>query len=290
MLSYTAPLSAGVTNQTLLLNAGSLRNRGVELSLNSKNLVGTLGWTSSLSIAHNQNKVLDLGGLTPEQVSSHKNIATFEGHPIGVFYLAEYAGVDAATGAELIYDQAGNKVIATSAAQIDAARKPQYDKPSAPKVFGGLNNAVTYKDFDFSALLTFSLGNYVLDEGERELSYLKGTNNLRTILTDSPRLTYNDPIANSNTTRFLHDASYLRVKNITLGYNLQKLMKNVKFIKGSRFYISAQNLFTITGFNGWDPEVSGNYRTALDRSLNQGITYMDVPQVSTFAAGFSLRF
>ena len=301
ILSYDAPLSVGVSQQGLLLNAGALRNRGVELGISSKNITGRIiQWNSSLSVARNANKVLKLGGITSEQLSYNKNIITVQGRPLGTFYLAEYAGVDAATGREMIYDLTGNKVPAISAAQIDAARKPQYDKPSAPKFFGGLNNTLNYKNFDLSALVTFSYGNYVLDEGERYLSYLRGNNNLReTALSrwtpqntaaSSPRLVYNDPVATSNTTRFLHDASYLRMKNITLGYSFRKYIKKIRFLKDARLYVSAQNLFTITEFKGWDPEVSGNYSTSLDRNLNQGITYMDVPQLRTFTTGFNLSF
>jgi TonB-linked SusC/RagA family outer membrane protein len=300
VLQYNAPLSAGVVQTSLLLNGGALRNRGIELSLSSQNLTGKLRWNTDLSFAHNSNQVTDLGGLQPLQVSSHKNIATFVGHPLGTFYLAEYAGVDPSTGQELIYDAAHNKVAATSAAQIDAARAPQYDKPSAPTFFGGLNNTFQYKSFDLAILMTFSYGNYVLDEGERQLSYLRGSNNLRATAanswttaqpgTDFPRLVYNDPIAGSNTTRFLHDASYLRAKNITLGYSLKSLFKGNKYLREARLSISAQNLFTITKFPGWDPEALGNYTTNVDRSLNQGITYLDVPQVRTIAAGLNLKF
>lgn len=289
ILSYNAPLSAGVVDPGLLLNTGSLRNSGVELNIVSQNLTGAFKWTTELAIAHNKNTVLSLGGA---KVSSHPNIAVYEGKPLGVFYLAEYAGVDPVTKEELIYDLNGNKVAATSAAQIDAARKPHYDKPSAPKLFGGLNNTFTFKGFDLSAFVTFSYGNYVLDEGEREMSYLRGANNLRetAAAADFPRLVYNDPISGSNTTRFLHDASYLRMKSLSLGYTFNKLLRNVKFLRNARLYVSAQNLFTITGFSGWDPEVAGYYGTSLERSLNQGITYMDLPQVRTFATGFNLNF
>ena len=301
ILQYNVPLSAGVTNPGLLLNGGSLRNRGIELTLSSQNLVGQFTWNTSLTLTHNTNEVLSLVGLDPTAVSgSDKNIATFVGHPVGTFYLATYAGVNPATGAEMIYDASHNKVAATSAAQIDAARAPQYDKPSAPKLFGGLSNVFRYKDFDLNILLSFSYGNYVLDEGERQLSYVRGNNNLRETAinawtpqnqnADFPKLVYNDPISNSNTTRFLHDASYLRGKNITLGYNLKKLIKNVAFLNNARFYITAENMFTVTKFPGWDPEVVGNNFTNVDRSLNQGITYLDVPQIRTFSAGMSLKF
>ncbi|WP_165973295.1 SusC/RagA family TonB-linked outer membrane protein [Pedobacter sp. ok626] len=301
ILAYNAPLSAGVVESALLINAGSMRNRGLEVSISSKNLVGrNLKWTSDLVVTSNSNKILNLGGLTAAQLSYHKNIITQVGSAVGTYYLAEYAGVDPSTGQELIYNLAGEKVAATSASQIDDARVAQSDKPSAPKFFGGLNNTLSYKRFDLGVLMTFSYGNYVLDEGERDLSYLRGENNLREAAigrwtpqntnADYPRLVYNDPVAGSNTTRFLHDASYLRMKNITLGYSFKNDLKKVKFIKNARLFVSAQNLFTITKFKGWDPEVAGNYSASLDRNLYQGITYMDLPQVRTFAAGFNLNF
>lgn len=298
VLRFPGPLSSGVLDPGLLLNAGKMRNRGVELSLNTRNIVGAFSWNTDLTIAYNRNKVLDLAGLSPDQVTAHPNIINLAGKSTGLYYLAEYAGIDKATGQELIYDQNRNIVPATSAAQIDAARVP-LNKTAAPKFFGGINNLFTYKSFDLSAFCTFSYGNYVLDEGERSLSYIRGRNNLLADAGNSwtssnnnasfPRLLYNDPIANSNTTRFLHDASYLRVKNITLGYSFKKNIRKIKFLKDVRVYASAQNLFTITSFKGWDPEVSGNYVTGIERSQHLGITYMDVPQVKSFVAGINVK-
>lgn len=300
LLGYNVPLSVGVARSQLLMNGGAMRNRGLEAAISSKNLLGPVKWNTELSIATNKNRITDLGGLNPQQLSINKNIITALGHAVGTFYLARHAGIDPATGQELIYDIAGNKVVASSAAQIDAARVAQKDKPSAPKVYGGLNNTLSYKQFDLNAFFTFSLGNYVLDEGERDLSYLKGSNNLRAASLERwtpqhtasvyPRLFFNDPLAGSNTTRFLHNASYLRLKNITLGYTFGQQLKKVKFIKGARAFIAAQNLLTMTKFKGWDPEVTGNYSSALERNINQGITYMDLPQVRTLSAGLNLNF
>lgn len=287
ILLFPVPLSSGVKEPGLLLNGGAMRNRGIELNIASKNVQGVFTWNTELSIAHNQNKISDLGGLSPDQVSVHKNIVNYTGHAAGVYYLAEYAGVDPATGEELIYDRDRKVVPAVSAAMIDSARIPHFNKPSAPKFFGGLNNIFTYKNFDLSAFITFSYGNYLLDEGERELSYLKGKNNLLATAAQAsfPKLRYNDPVAGSNTTRFLHDASYLRMKNLTVGYAIKK----IKFLKEARIYLTAQNLFTLTRFPGWDPEVAGSYLTNAERSLNQGITYMDLPQVKSFVAGINVK-
>jgi hypothetical protein len=298
VLRFPGPLSSGVVDPGLLLNAGKMRNRGVELSLNTRNILGEFSWTTDLTFAYNRNKILDLAGLSPELVTAHPNIINLVGKATGMYYLAEYAGIDKATGQELIYDQNRNIVPATSAAQIDAARVP-LNKTASPKFFGGVNNTFTWRSFDLSVFCTFSYGNYVLDEGERSLSYVRGRNNLLAEASNSwtspnnsaafPRLLYNDPIANSNTTRFLHDASYLRMKNITLGYSFKKNIRKLKFLKNVRVYASAQNLFTITSFKGWDPEVSGHYITGIERSQHLGITYMDVPQVKSIVAGINVK-
>lgn len=299
ILRFPAPLSSGVIEPGLLLNAGKMRNRGIEVSLHTKNMAGAFTWSTDVSVAHNRNKILNLARLSGEQVSAHPNITNIEGQATGLYYLAEYAGIDPITGQEMINDQDGNTVPAASAAQIDNARKPQYKKTAAPKFFGGINNTFTWKGFDLSAFCTFSYGNYVLDEGERSLSYVKGKNNLLAAAanswtpentnTDFPRLLYNDPVANSNTTRFLHDASYLRMKNLTLGYSFKRSVKKLKFIKDVRVYATAQNLFTVTSFPGWDPEVSGSYVTNIERSQHLGITYMDVPQIRSFVAGINVK-
>ncbi len=122
VLRFPGPLSSGVVDPGLLLNAGKMRNRGVELSLNTRNIVGDFSWSTDLTFAYNRNKILDLAGLSPELVTAHPNIINLAGKPTGMYYLAEYAGIDKATGQELIYDQNRNIVPATSAAQIDAAR------------------------------------------------------------------------------------------------------------------------------------------------------------------------
>lgn len=299
VLRFPGPLSSGVIDPGLMLNAGKMRNQGVELTLNTRNIVGAFSWSTDLSFAYNKNKILDLAGLSPDLVTAHPNIINLVGQPAGTYYLARYAGVDKTTGQELIYDQNNNIVPATSAAQIDAARVAQTSKTAIPKFFGGINNSFAYKSFDLSVFCTFAYGNYVLDEGERALSYVRGRNNLVVDAANSwtpensntsfPRLVYNDPVANSNTTRFLHDASYLRVKNITLGYSFKKNIRKIKFLKDVRVYASAQNLFTITGFKGWDPEVSGNYVTGIERNQHLGITYMDVPQVKSIVAGINVK-
>ncbi|WEK34874.1 MAG: SusC/RagA family TonB-linked outer membrane protein [Candidatus Pseudobacter hemicellulosilyticus] len=298
VLLYPTPLSLGQVAPGLLLNGGKMRNQGVELSLTTRNITAAFTWTTGLNIAFNKNKVLDLDGLGPAEVSAHPNVANFVGYATGTYYLARYAGIDASTGQEMILDKDGNKVAATSAAQIDAARVP-LDKTATPKFFGGLTNSFGYKQFDLSALITFAAGNYILDEGERELSYLKGKNNLLTDAlnswtsshrnTDFPRLLYNDPIAGSNTTRFLHDGSYVRLKNIALGYSFKKAIGKIKFLKDVRVYAAAQNLVTLTSFPGWDPEVSGSYLTNIERSQHLGVTYLDLPQIKSFVLGLNVR-
>jgi hypothetical protein len=200
---------------------------------------------------------------------------------------------------------------------------PIFDKRIFPKFFGGLNNKFSFGNFDFSFLFTYTYGNYVLDQGERRQSYFTGANNLRENALNAwnanntssqyPKLYYNgataalnvndqlgdpgipryiidDPYRFRNTTRFLHDASYIRLRTVSFAYTLpQKAAQKLK-MDNVRFYCNAQNLFVITKFPGWDPEVVGNLNSNIERNLRQGITDLDFPQVRSVILGFTASF
>jgi hypothetical protein len=258
---------------------------------------------------------LDIGGLKPRELGSGNNINTYVGSPLGVFFLTKWAGVDPVTGKEQIYDLEGNIItLADSLYEtrnaseainlLDSLRQPIFDKQSMPKFFGGFTNKVTWKNFDLDVLITYNYGNWILDQGERQQSYVSGKNNLReSVITDpnGPTLLYSmitkeqgfalsDPFSQRNTTRFLHDGSYVRVKTVSIGYTLpQEVLSKLK-LSNMRIYVTAQNLFTFTKFKGWDPEVLTNLSDAKSRNIGTGITTYDFPQVKTFIAGLSVGF
>lgn len=313
LLSFPGPQSAGLQTLNVTLNAGSLRNRGVEVSITSNNLTGKFKWTTDINISHNRSKVLDLAGLKPDQVTGGANyIQTFEGERLGTFMLIESLGVDPNTGLEMV-DSAG---VAVPMKRLEkdqnaalAQRKPLYDKPAEPVLFGGVNNTFSFKGFDLNVLFTFSYGNHILDIGERNAMELDNSipRNYRTEIlnrwqkpgdiTDVPKVQYAGPANRDRfyTTRWLHDASYVRLKTLTFGYTLpQHISQKVK-ATNLRVYIMGQNLLTFTKFPGWDPEVASvTMRTDQGSYQGNNLSYATannaIPQVRTITAGINLTF
>lgn len=324
LLSIPTPLTYGyyapASDLTFLENRGSLYNEGIEFTLNGNVLTGAFKWRTTFNITHNDTKILSLGGLDPNTVSGGSgDVQLYPGKSAPVFYLIEFAGVDPKTGGELIRDKDNNVVLATSLnpEQLNAARKPQYDKPPAPKFYGGFGNTFSYKAFSLNLFFSYRYGNYLLDAGERTMSYvgnITATNNSTVpniflgnlpiaILdrwtpehtnTNIPKVYYNDgtnnPLRTRNTTRFLSDASYIRLKNVQLTYDVpQRLLVPLK-VKSVRLNVTGQNLLLFTKFKGVDPEavtIQTNYR---ERNIAYGIIRNTIPQTATLTFGLNVGF
>lgn len=324
LLSIPTPMSFGYedpgTELTYLENRGSLYNKGIEFSVNAQILDRALKWRTSFNITHNETRILSLGGLDPNTVSGGSgDVQLYPGRSAPVYYLIEWAGVDWATGSELIRDKNNKVVLATSLTpeELNAARKPQWDKPPAPKFYGGFINNFSYKSLGLNIVFAYRYGNYLLDAGERTMSYVGNiavTNNGNapniflgnlpvSILrrwtpdnnhTDIPKVYYNDgtnnPLRGRNTTRFLSDASYLRLKNVQFTYNLpRKTLSRLK-LKSAQLNITGQNLLTFTRFKGTDPEaatIQTNYR---ERNIAYGVIRNVVPQSKSLTLGLNVGF
>jgi hypothetical protein len=239
-----------------------------------------------------------------------------EGGVFGAYFLPIWAGVDPETGNELIYevDQVhldatgetrltGNVIdavlLANSGGNLNNHRMLIKNKSPHPDFTGGLSNTFTFKGFDLTALFYFQVGNYLLDEGEREQSYPAQQQSLRASVKDGLEATagnfnntpllYESPLKGANTTRFLQDGSFARLRNLQFGYTLPNTLTQRIKVKNMRVYVAGQNLLTITKFKGWDPEVfrAGDNTTA---NLGPGITRYDLPQLKTFLGGISIGF
>ncbi|MCD0490341.1 SusC/RagA family TonB-linked outer membrane protein [Pedobacter sp. MC2016-14] len=337
LLSIPVPLTFGYghtsTEPSFIENRGALQNKGIEFSITSNNLTGAFKWRTTFNITHNVTKILDLGGLTPEVVAGGGGaVRLYEGRNGPVYSLIEWAGVDAATGGELVRNEAGIAVLANSLTtdQLQNLRKPQYDKSPMPKFFGGFGNTFQYKSFELSAFFSYRYGNYLLDAGERQRSYVgnysisnysnssdgpNGTagattvnlGNLPVIIlnrwttpgqeTDIPKLFYNDPtndkLRGINTTRFLYDASYIRLKNVQLNYVLPKKTVARLGLKSAKVNVTGQNLLLFTKFPGADPEAititngTANYR---ERNIAFGIIQNVVPLPKMLTFGLNVGF
>ena len=277
-----------------------VRNRGVELVLNSTNVAtNDFKWTTSFNISRNENKVLTVAGFDdPDFLDlSEGDTRIIAGYPIGQNYLPIYVGVDPATGVPLIREKATGKSIPLTAASQNVNRVP-VGTPQ-PDFFGGIDNTITYKGFDLGFLFTFQYGNDIYDDGAKFQigGRLNEWNQRRELLsrwkkpgdvTDVPKVSLNVDANNSNSSRWLYDVSYLRLRNISLGYNLPADVISRAKITSARIYVSASNIVTFTKYAGWDPEV---VRYRFNNGASNGASnapYLPSPQAKSINIGINL--
>ena len=322
LLDYALGPLFGTINNSMTINLGSVRNRGVELSLTSRNVQKrNFKWTTDFNISHNRNTVLSTYTAPflnfPFQVINGPGIAT-PGYPLGNYYMTQFAGFDPNTGNELFYERdrvafanngstvkTGNLYDGTIANNSANNQFIIEGKTPYPTLFGGITNSFQFKQFDFNFLIYYQYGNWIYDQAERVQSYattgqvlranVPGIGDLRTELARTEggnyRMQWNSNARGVESTRFLHDGSFIRLKNVQLGYNLPTAnLKKIK-LRTARIYITGQNLLTFTKFNGWDPEVfrngGGDGSVA---TLSPGLTNNDLPQVRTFLVGLNIGF
>jgi TonB-linked SusC/RagA family outer membrane protein len=317
LLNVPLPNTSGFGS--VLQNVGSTQNKGLEFSLNTINIQKTdVNWTSNFNISFNRNKVTNLysganniinnvgQGLTGSLLSYS---ILQVGEPIGSFYGWRQSGVysnsaDNLTGVknasvgtngylfkggDLIFqDLNGNNTIDNDDRQIIGH--------ALPKFTGGFNNTVSYKNLDLSVLMTFSYGNDILNGTRYSSESASGFTGSTKLLnrwrnegdvTDVPRANSVDPAGNRRfSNRWLEDGSYLRAKNVTLGYTMPKGLLRSASVKTCRIYATAQNLFTLTKYTGYDPEASSFNSAVTEIGIDQG-TY---PQYRALILGLSVGF
>lgn len=273
-------------------NIGEMENKGLEFLISSVNIDGPLRWTTDLNFSRNMNKVLFLAGSVPlnrgytAEGANSTNIIK-EGEPLGSFTGLKFLGVDPATG-DAIYDDINNDgAITTEDATIIGN--------SQADLIGGITNRISYKHFDLSVFFQFSVGNKILNFSKTTLVNTGAdiTNNqsvdaLRRWrqpgdITDVPRYEFENTYNNYHSSRFIEDGSYLRLKNLSIGYNFPTHITNKLMLERLRLYVSGTNTWTYTKYSGADPEVS-----TLDGSVSaQGIDFFTLPQVRTFSVGIN---
>lgn len=288
LLSRPLPTSSGFSSITE--NVGKVENKGIELTLSTQNLVGEFTWNTQFNIAGNRNKVLELYNGQPIDDIGRGGNRIMEGQPIGIFYSYESLGVDPSTG-DIVYADTNFD------GEITSADRTVVGNPHPDFVYGFTNN-FSYRNFDLSIFLQGSQGNDVFNGSRLFLESLQGGDNqLASVtrrwrqpgdITDIPRAT-TDPVAAAQnkrvSSRFIEDGSYLRFKNVTLGYTLNQKNMNSSYFESIRIYLSAQNLFTFTNYSGLDPEV--NYRG--DDNAVIGTDFFTYPQAQTFTLGVNLK-
>lgn len=292
LLSEALPFTTGFGS--VLGNLGEVTNEGLEFSISSVNIDKVVLWSSQFNISTNRNLVQKLATDEPQ----YSGYSTFTnnthivapGKPLGTFWGLRYLGVDPGTGDAIYHDKNNDgKLTADDGTFIGDAE---------PDFFGGITNTVSYKGFDFSLFFQFSYGNQMINFGNTTLlnSGEDIENNQSRValkrwqkegdISSVPKYELGNTLNNRFSSRFVEDASYLRLKNLTVGYSLNKeLLAKFKLNK-LRIYASGTNLWTLTNYSGADPEVN-----SLDGSTTaQGLDLYTFPQVRTILLGLNLGF
>lgn len=290
LLSRPLPLSSGFS--TITENIGEVENKGFEIGLNTENLSGRkLEWNTRLNFSLNRNKVVKLYNNQPIDDLGRGSNRIEVGQPIGIFYSYEWLGVDPSTGDVVFADKNYD-------GQITSDDRTKIGDPH-PDFIYAFTNTFKYGRFDLTIFFQGSQGNDIMNGSRLYLESLQGGDNqLADInrrwkkvgdITDIPRAT-NDPVAAASnkrlSSRFLEDGSYLRLKNLTFGYNFNT--KNVMRgkISSLRVYFTGQNLLTFTNYKGLDPEV--NY--VGDDNARLGTDFFTYPQARSFSFGLNAGF
>ena len=270
-------------------NAGEIENTGLELDLNTINLTGDFKWNTNFNISFNDNKVVKLGLLKKlpfQNLTSvgESVILLTEGSSLGSFYGYKVDKVDPATGTLLYKDINGD-------GNITPDDRTNIGNPNPNFTFGFTNN-FSYKGFTLDALITGSQGGDIFNASRMDLTLMNNYNNQSTEVLDrwttAGQIT-NVPKANDASTlhvsdRFVEDGSFVRLKSVTLGYQFKLEKWKLNSVK---LYVTGQNLYTITDYKGFDPEV-GAFNNAT--GIGQGIDLGTYPQVRTFILGLKANF
>ena len=302
LLRVNIPTSTGFGS--VVRNLGSLENKGVEFVLNTQNMVGDFKWSTSLNVAFNRNKVLNINGQIIDGGIGRLPNRAMEGYALGVFFGVEYAGVNPANGDAQFYKNTKNAdgsldrtVLSNS--QFNQAQRQVIGDPN-PDVIAGVTNTFSYKGFDFSFQFNGIFGNdvNVYGMGQYSMANMIYEDNQTADqmnrwrkpgdITNVPQARYYFGNGNQPSSRFIVDGSFVRLRTINFGYNLpSKIVKKAKLDR-VRLYVSALNLLTFTNnYPLWDPEVNAD---SFDSNIAKGNDFYTPPQPKTILFGINVGF
>jgi TonB-linked SusC/RagA family outer membrane protein len=287
-----------------ITNAGSMRNTGIDLNLNTRILTGAFKWDLGLTVSTYKNEVIDLNGKEYLTEVAGATVQTKEGQPINQFYgyktdgvyttdaEAAQSGLNILQGLVQVPFGAGDMrfINGNSDKLIDENDRVVIGDPN-PDLFGSISSVFKYKNLTLNALFNYSLGNDIYNYTRATMESMSSYNNQsKTVInrwkfegdaTSIPKASLGDPMGNARfSDRWIEDGSYLRLRNITLAYDL-----NIKWslIRNCVLFVTGENLFTLTKYKGADPEFSLG-----QNPLYYGIDACFVPQPRTFSIGLKL--
>jgi TonB-dependent starch-binding outer membrane protein SusC len=305
LLPALLPSTAGSLNPPFV-NIGAIENKGLELTLNTVNTRGKLDWRTSLNYSSNKNAVISLGstGKLVGLIQRLPVTRTEEGLPISYFYGYQTDGIfqSQAEVDESPFQDGGTRAgdikfkDLNKDGVVNDADQTYIGNPM-PDFTLNLSNNFEYRGFDLSVFFQGVYGNEILNLVRRDIEGMAGlanqsvnvVNRYRTQQpsTTLPRVTGTDPNNNRRISdRFIEDGSFIRLRNITVGYNFSKSMLKQAKIKNLRMYASTQNLHTWTKYSGYDPEI-GSYN---QNPLINGVENGRYPISRSYTFGLSVIF
>lgn len=294
LLTVQIPGTSGFTST--LKNVGNLENKGFEFNVNTFNLTGDFKWNTTFNFSTNDNKITNLDGQVLTGGLGFNR--ALEGEPLGVFFGKEFAGVDPANGNALfnVYDADG--VLTGTTTVFNNATDRILGNPN-PDFIGGFGNSFAYKGFDLNVLFQFVQGIDANISGHGRWSRGNGlfednsvTDQLKSWTaanpnTSVPEARYLSTNGNQFSSRYIVDASYVRLKNVTLSYTVpRQLLRNTGLTK-VRLYGTGVNLLTFTDYPAWDPEMNTDFAAG---NIGLGNDFYTAPQAKTITFGIDIGF
>lgn len=292
LLNVQLPSTSQISS--IQTNAGDIENKGIEFNIVSVNIDQAVKWNTEFNMSFNRNKVTALKFPGPYYFgpiySNNQDVSVVDVDlPLGSFYGYVSEGVDPETG-DLIYKDINDNGIFDSGDRTIIG-------DAQPKFTFGLTNGLSYKQFDLNFFFQGSVGNDIFNATRIDLEGMFDSKNQSvTVLdrwtpenrdTDMPRAIGKGNVYNVyNSTRFIENGTYVRLKSITLSYRAIDHNPKIKAIQDLSVYITGQNLLTFTGYSGFDPEVNAFGTSATEL----GIDYGTYPQSMTLILGLNVTF
>ncbi len=304
----------GFGSDEILTNLGEINNRGFEISLNTQNVVkGDFRWSTDLNFSVNKNEVVALindadlfGDAAPNYFATDRSYVLRVGEEVGLFYGFDYAGVyqggDLPAGTNTFAGGVAGDPLFTDVdgdGEITAEDRTIIGNPNPDFTFGITNN-FSYKNFDLNIFFQgsqggdiFNMTNVQLNNGDANTTrdYFNNAWTTSNTDTDEPRVGNNSNREISS--RFVEDGSYVRLKNIAIGYNFPTEVTDKLKIGNARFSVSAQNLITFTNYSGLDPEVnyvSDQAGNNFSSNTAQGFDFGTYPTIKSVSFNLNVKF
>ena len=301
IIQQELPQTYGYTNY--FDNGGKLQSKGLEISADARMHIGQVVWTIGGSVTKQTTEIKSLKFINPASVNIVTPIPggeyiTSVGNAVNAFYgyktngLISSAEVGTITGPNGAKMQQGDvKFVDTNNDNIIDGKDKQIIGNPNPKLFGGFNTTLSYKNFGLSAFFTYSLGNDIFNYVRYQAESMNTYSNQFTSVLDRwtpanpngklPRASIGDPTGNTAfSDRWIEDGSYLRLKQLTLNYNIPAM---AGVYKGITIYLTATNLLTFTKYSGYDPDFLYS-----NNPFYMGIDYGKMPQTKSFIVGLKL--